>query len=191
MFAPADLRIAEVTAERGTQVQSGAEVVQVTATTKVVTLPLTVDEVSDVEAGTPVTVALPDDTEAAGTIADVATEPSDPDEGAGGDRGDGGDGGDEETFAVTVTLDDPTQADSFDSGTVEVTVERSRTEAVNAVPVVALLALSEGGYAVQVADGARPEGHVLVPVEVGTLADEWVEVSGEGIEPGVEVVVPA
>ena len=74
VFAPADLRIAEVTADRGTQVQSGADVVQVTATTKVVTLQLTVDQVANVEAGTPVTITLPDDTEATGTIADVATQ---------------------------------------------------------------------------------------------------------------------
>ncbi|MGH2670175.1 MAG: HlyD family efflux transporter periplasmic adaptor subunit, partial [bacterium] len=107
VFARADLRIAEVTAERGTQVQSGAEVVQVTATTKVVTQQLTVDQVANVEGGTPVTVMLPDDTEASGKIADVATEPT-TDDGGGADGGTGGGdgGGDEETFAVTVALDD-------------------------------------------------------------------------------------
>lgn len=189
VFAPADLRIADVTAERGTQVQSGVEVVQVTATTKVVTLNLTVDQVANVEAGTPVTIELPDSSVATGTIADVATEPTtDAGDGAGG--GDGG-GGNEETFLVTVALDDPAVADGFDSGTVDVSVERRRTEDATAVPVTALLALSEGGYAVQVADDTRPEGYRLVPVEVGTIADEWVEVSGEGIEAGVDVVVPA
>jgi membrane fusion protein, multidrug efflux system len=197
VFAPADLRIAEVTAERGTQVQSGADVVQVTATTKVVTLQLTVDQVANVEAGTPVKITLPDGTEATGTIADVATEPTTDDGGgtggdSGGDTGGGADGGgDEETFAVTVAFDDPAVADGFDSGTVDVSVERSRTEDATAVPVTALLALSEGGYALQVADDTEPGGYRLVPVEVGTIADEWVEVSGDGIEAGVEVVVPA
>lgn len=192
VFAPADLRVAEVSAERGTQVQSGAEVVQVTATTKVVTLQLTVDQVADVEAGTPVTIALPDDTEATGRIADVATEPT-TDGGTGGDGAEGGDGGDggEETFPVTVTLDDPAAADGFDSGTVDLTVERSRTDDATAVPVIALLALREGGYGVQVADEAEPGGYRLVPVEVGTIADEWAQVSGDGIEAGVDVVVPA
>jgi HlyD family secretion protein/Putative peptidoglycan binding domain len=192
VFAPTDLRIAEVTAERGTQVQSGAEAVQVTATTKVVTLQLTVDQVANVEAGTPVTIELPDGTEATGTIADVATEPT-TDDGTGGDGGGGGGGGggDEETFAVTVALDDPAVADGFDSGTVDVSVERSRTEDATAVPVTALLALSEGGYAVQVADDTQPEGYRLVPVEVGTIADDWAEVSGDGIDAGADVVVPA
>jgi hypothetical protein len=189
VFAPADLRIAEVTADTGTQVQSGADVVQVTATTKVVTLGFTVDQVANVEAGTPVTVTLPDDTEATGKIVDVATEPSTDGNAGGADAGDGGQGG-EETYPVTVALDDPAAADAFESGTVDVSVERSRTEDATAVPVIALLALREGGYAVQVVDDSQPEGYRLVPVEVGTIADEWAQVSGDGIEAGVEVVVP-
>jgi peptidoglycan hydrolase-like protein with peptidoglycan-binding domain len=189
VFAPGDLRVAEVLADRGTQVQSGAEVVDVTATTKVVTLALTVDQVSDLEAGMPVTVQLPDGTEAAGVVADVAGEPvSDDGEGAGEQDPDSSG---EDTYPVTVTLDDPSLADAYDSGGVVVTVERNRTEGATAVPVTALLALSEGGYALQVVDESQPDGDVLVPVEIGTLADEWVEVTGDGIEAGVEVVVPA
>jgi hypothetical protein len=196
VFAPADLRVAEVSAERGTQVQSGGDVVQVTATTKVVTLQLTVDEVARVEAGTPVTITLPDRTDATGKIAAVADEPTSSDggtgdPGGGGGGGDGGDGGDEATYPVTVALDDPAAADAFDSGTVDVRVERSRTDDATAVPVMALLALSEGGYALQVVDDAAPGGHRLVGVEVGTIADDWAQVTGDGIEPGVEVVVPA
>jgi multidrug efflux system membrane fusion protein len=211
VFAPTDLRVAQVTAEQGSQVEAGTDVVEATGTAQVVTLALTVDEVAEVEAGTPVTVELPDGTEATGTIAEVATEPSSDDAtdaGGGGSTGDEGDG--EETYAVTVTLDDPALAGGIDSGTVGVTVERSRTEDATAVPVTALLALTEGGYALQVVDpppdpalppceeatsspqGCRaPEGYRLVPVEVGTVADDWAEVTGEGIEAGVEVVAPA
>jgi hypothetical protein len=198
VFAPTDLRIAEVSGATGTQVQPGADVVQVTDTTKVVTLGLTVDQVANVEAGTPVTVTLPDDTEATGKIVDVATEPSGDggsgdggsDDADGADGGNGGQGG-EETYPVTVALDDPAAAGAFESGTVDVSVERSRTEDAMAVPVIALLALREGGYAVQVVDDSQPEGNRLVPVEVGTIADEWAQVSGDGIEAGTEVVVPA
>ena len=192
VFAPGALRVAEVTADTGTQVQSGADVVQVTATTEVVTLGLTVDQVANVEAGTPVTVALPDDSEATGKIVDVATEPSTDSGSDGGDGGGGGEGGDggEETYLVTVALDNAAAADAFESGTVAVSVERSRTEDATAVPVIALLALREGGYAVQVVDDTQPGGYTLVPVEVGTIADEWAQVSGDGIEAGVEVVVP-
>jgi hypothetical protein len=191
VFAPADLRVAEVTADRGTQVQPGADVVQVTATGKVVTLGLTVDQVANVEAGTPVTVTLPDGTEATGTISDVASEPSTDGGGDGGGGGaDGGDGG-EDTYPVTVALDDPAAADAFDRGSADVSVERSRTEDATAVPVIALLALREGGYGVQVVDETQPAGYRLVTVEVGTIADEWAQVTGEGIEAGIDVVVPA
>ncbi len=205
LFAPTDLRIATVTAEPGTQVQSGAEVVQATGTTKVVTLQLTAAEAGNLEAGTPVTITLPDDTETTGTITDVATEPSTASgsssgsegsgsggegEGAGG-GGEGSGEGSEGTYPVTITLDDPAAADAVDSGAVAVTVERSRVEDATAVPVTALLARSEGGYAVQVVDDAEPQGYRTVPVEVGAIAGEWAQVTGDGIEAGVEVVVPA
>ena len=135
----------------------------------------------------------------------LTTEPSTTGTGSSTDGGtgsstDGGSGGGEEegsgedsgeTYPVTVALDDPTVADAFDSGTVEVTVERGRVEDATAVPVTALVALSEGGYALRVVDDTQPEGHRLVPVEVGAIADEWAEVSGDGIEAGVDVVVPA
>ena len=57
-----------------------------------------------------------------------------------------------------------------------------------AVPVNALLALAEGGYAVEVErDGRR----ALVGVETGLFADGQVEVSGQGLAAGDRVVVPA
>lgn len=188
LFASGDLRVDAVTADVGTPVQSGAEVVEVTATTKVVILELTVDEASGIEAGTPVAVELPDGSEAAGMVADVATEPTTVD-GDGAPTDDDGSG--DATYAVVVTLDDPSTADAFDRGGVDVTTEAARTEGATAVPVTALLALAEGGYALQVVDAGRPDGYALVAVEVGTIADEWAQVTGEGIEPGVEVVVPA
>jgi hypothetical protein len=190
LFAPADLRVDAVTADRGTQVQSGAAVIEVTATTKVVTLQLTVDEASGIEAGTPVELELPDGTATTGVVADVATEPTTDDAGD-GPASDDGDGSGDDTYAVVVTLDDPSTAAGYDSGGVGVALEAGRTDGATAVPVTALLALAEGGYAVQVVDDTRPAGYQLVAVEVGTIADEWVHVTGEGVEPGVEVVVPA
>jgi hypothetical protein len=56
-----------------------------------------------------------------------------------------------------------------------------------AVPVEALLALAEGGYAVErvKADGTTE----LVAVKLGAFADDKVEVSGDLAE-GDQVVVP-
>jgi multidrug efflux pump subunit AcrA (membrane-fusion protein) len=54
--------------------------------------------------------------------------------------------------------------------------------------VSALLALAEGGYAVEVvgADGSTQ----LVAVKPGMYADGIVEISGQGIKRGMKVVVP-
>jgi len=55
------------------------------------------------------------------------------------------------------------------------------------VPVRALLALSEGGYAVEtVRNGIRK----LVAVELGAFADGFVEITGR-VQPGTKVVVPS
>ena len=189
VFAPEAVRISTISAEVATQVEEGTTVVEATPTAKVVTVDVGVDDAARVEAGTAVTLELPDGSEAAGTIADVDTDTGEADDDAATSGAEGE--GDEPTVTVTVSFDDPAAAADFDSGTVDVTVERSRVDGATAVPVTALLALAEGGYAVQVVDDAEPSGHRLVGVEVGTYADGYVEVTGDGIEDGADVVVPA
>jgi multidrug efflux pump subunit AcrA (membrane-fusion protein) len=56
---------------------------------------------------------------------------------------------------------------------------------VLAVPVGALIALQEGGYAVQVVANGRAK---LVAVRTGMFADGQVEVSGDGLAAGQRVV---
>jgi hypothetical protein len=55
------------------------------------------------------------------------------------------------------------------------------------VPVEALLALAEGGYAVEVVDGTSSQ---LVAVVPGTYAEGWVEIEARSIHPGTKVAVP-
>ena len=74
----------------------------------------------------------------------------------------------------------------LDEAPVDVVVETSRAEDVLAVPVQALLALAEGGYALEVVEGGG--GTHLVGIETGAFADGFVEVSGGGVADGVEVV---
>ena len=66
-------------------------------------------------------------------------------------------------------------------------VETSRRDGVVVTPVEALLALAEGGYALELVEGTATR---LVAVQVGDVQDGWAEVTGDGIEPGVEVVTP-
>jgi hypothetical protein len=94
----------------------------------------------------------------------------------------GGDSNGPPKLAVTVTLDDPKKVAELDSAEVQVDFVAETHPAVLAVPVGALVALSEGGYAVQLA------GAGLVAVETGMFARGLVEVTGTGIAEGTDVV---
>ncbi len=79
---------------------------------------------------------------------------------------------------------------SLTSAPVKVVVTTSTAEAVLAVPIAALLALSEGGYAVERVEG---DSSKLVGVETGVFADGLVEVrpaGGVALAEGDRVVVP-
>ena len=54
---------------------------------------------------------------------------------------------------------------------------------VLSVPVTALVATSGSSYAVQEANASRK----LIPVTVGLFAAGYVQISGSGIYPGLEV----
>jgi multidrug efflux pump subunit AcrA (membrane-fusion protein) len=89
---------------------------------------------------------------------------------------------------VTIAVDAP-EAAAYDQAPVEVGIVRQARENVLAVPVNALVALLEGGYAVErvAADGTTE----LIGVEPGIFEDGWVEVRGDGLDAGDPVVVPA
>jgi multidrug efflux pump subunit AcrA (membrane-fusion protein) len=93
------------------------------------------------------------------------------------------------TFEVRIELDDPTFAEGLDEAPVDVIVVSDSVEDVMAIPVAALVALLEGGYAVEVATGG---GQVqLIAVEVGFFStDNMIEITSGALEPGDQVVVP-
>ena len=181
-FAPGAVRIAGITSAVGTQVKADTVVLEASATTKVVTMEVGADAANRMDVGMAVALELPDGTATTGKVTAITEEAADPEAGGGPGAG--------PVVAVTVSLDDPAAAEGVDSGSVEVSTERSRTDGAIAVPVAALLALAEGGYAVEVVDRAAPGGSRLVAVEPGTYADGWVAVEGDGVRPGTPVVVP-
>jgi hypothetical protein len=89
---------------------------------------------------------------------------------------------------VTIAVDDAKAVSGLDQATVDVAFTASQREDVLTVPVAALLALAEGGYGVQVVDGATTR---VVAVETGMFASGRVEVSGDGIAEGTTVGMPA
>jgi hypothetical protein len=92
------------------------------------------------------------------------------------------------TLPVTLALDAATDSalDLPDGTPVTVRIEVVAATGVLAVPVEAVLALAEGGYALEVSDGATTH---LVPVELGPFADGLVAVEGD-VQAGDQVVVP-
>jgi hypothetical protein len=183
-FASGPVRVGTISADVGTRVQDGTTVLEATPTVHVVTVDLEASRSNELEPGTVVDMTMPDSTATTGTVATIGTEAAASDDSNGGPGG-----GSEPTVPVTITLDHPDAAGSFDTGSVKVAIERSRDDGVLAVPVTALLALAEGGYAVEVVETSS--SHRLVGVEVGTHADGWVGITGDGIAEGVKVVVPA
>ncbi|MCP2248294.1 peptidoglycan-binding protein [Lentzea aerocolonigenes] len=83
---------------------------------------------------------------------------------------------------ATVTLDDAAPAEP---GRVTVEFDGEKRENVLAVPVQALLAVREGGYAVEVVEGGKSR---YLAVRTGMFAGGMVEITGDGLTEGMTVV---
>jgi hypothetical protein len=136
---------------------------------KLVTVPLSVGDQALAAVGRPVTVTLPDDSNVEGTVSAVGSVVT------------------EGTIEVTIAILDQAALKGLEVASVDVEFVSEGRDDVLSVPVAALLARPEGGFAVEVvSDGAS----VLVPVHTGLFAAGRVEVSGEGIAEGMRVGVP-
>lgn len=128
-----------------------------------------------VATGMRVTVVAPDGSEAAGTVRRVAKPP--PSEGAPPDAG----------LTVEVQVEIPQQFVKDRQGAVTIRFLANERKDVLAVPVIALVALAEGGYGLQVADGPTP---LYVPVRTGLFARGFVEIESGAVDEHTKVVVP-
>jgi peptidoglycan hydrolase-like protein with peptidoglycan-binding domain len=203
VFLPEAIRVTEISATLGTMVGQGGPVLSGTSSRRVISLDLDAADRDLFEVGKAVQVKLPDGTKIGGKIATIAriAESSTDQQ-----------GNTTTTLPVTITLDDPTGAGDLDQASVTITVVRSSRVNVLAVPINALLALREGGYAVEVVDAgssssAAPSGSPslgspaasttpglrthLVRVVPGLFDTGNVEITATGIQPGDVVVVPA
>jgi peptidoglycan hydrolase-like protein with peptidoglycan-binding domain len=176
VFRPGPIRISENALTVGDTVAGGAPVLGASSDQVQVTVALPADEQGLLAVDDRVTVILPDGTEAGGTVTFVDTVATRNTQSM------------EVTFKVIVALDDVSVAAGLDQAPVDVEVVTDFRAGVLAVPVTALLALAEGGYAVEVDDGAG--GTFLVAVDPGMYADNLVEVTAGGLQPGDRVVVP-
>lgn len=184
IFLPSAARITAVSATLGAAAQVGATIATATSTTREVVVALDATEQASVKVGDQVTITLPDTSTTPGvvsTVGTVATTPAN-----GGAQGQTN----TPTIEVDVTPTDPAATGALDQAPVLVAITTASVTDALVVPVAALLALTGGGYAVEVvaADGT----HQLVGVTLGLFddADGLVQISGSGVHAGSRVVVP-
>ncbi|MBL7252817.1 efflux RND transporter periplasmic adaptor subunit [Paractinoplanes lichenicola] len=147
-----------------------APLMTVTPVAKVVTVQAEPDEAGSIHRGDKVTVRLPDERTVPGRVGGVATTVR------------AGEDGSPPTVTVSIRLDKPAAVARLDAAPVQVEFPAETHADVLVAPVGALLALAEGGYAVQV------EGAGMVAIETGMFAGGLVEISGTGLTAGTRVV---
>jgi peptidoglycan hydrolase-like protein with peptidoglycan-binding domain len=180
-FLPGARRIGEHKTTRGASLQPGIEILETTSTRRVVNVDLDADKRSLVSEGDRAIVELPDGRSVEGTVETVgaaAESETDPQSGEQTDP----------TIPLEIYVAPGAKTGNLDQAPVEVSLEKERAKNALVVPVTALLALAEGGFAVEVV-GAGGSTR-LVRVEPGLYVDGSVQISGNGIKEGMRVVVP-
>jgi Putative peptidoglycan binding domain len=187
VFLPTAARVTAVSATLGGP--ASGPIMSATSTTRQVSVDLDAGQQSEVRAGDRVTVTLPGNSTTPGVVSwvgKVATTPS-----SSGANGSNGPGSSAPMVTVHIRPTRPADTGTLDQAPVLVTITTQTVRNVLAVPAGALLALSGGGYAVEVAN--RDGTHHLVSVSLGLFDDAagLVQVTGSGLAAGQHVVVPA
>jgi len=180
VFLPTAARITAVTAQLGGP--AGGPVMIASSTAQQVTVDLNASQQSQVRAGDHVTITLPNNRTTPGTVTSVGTVAITPSNESGPGT---------PTITVQITPTNPRATGTLDQAPVQVAITTRTVHNGLVVPVNALLALSGGGYAVEV---VNPDGtHRLVRVSPGLFDDasELVQVTGSGLAAGQHMVVPA
>jgi peptidoglycan hydrolase-like protein with peptidoglycan-binding domain len=179
VYAAGPVRVDSSAAAAGDAAQPGGEVLTVTGTARVAVVDLEMADQRLAKKGAAVRVTLPDGGETSATVAAVRTVVV---------PADGPDGEDTTAIEVTITFPAGRTPRGLDEASVDVAFTSGTAKDVLTVPVAALLALSEGGYGVEVVDGSTSR---IVAVRTGLFADGKVEISGAGVAEGTVVGVPA
>jgi peptidoglycan hydrolase-like protein with peptidoglycan-binding domain len=178
IFLPDTVRVTSQLTTKGSFGGADTPILGISLSEKVVYLALPADDQGILAVGDAVTVEMPDNTLVPATVVFVSQTATP-----------GQNEWDPAWFEVRIALDDPSVAAGLDEAPVDVVVVSDSVSDVMAIPVSALVALLEGGYAVEVDTG---NGQVeLVAVEVGFFgSNNLIEITGGDLEPGDQVVVP-
>jgi hypothetical protein len=205
VFEPGTVRVTSMSAALGGSARSGETAMQATSTIRQVQVALDVSQQTELAVGDKVTITLPDNRTTPGVVSSVATVATcPPGAGAAGPNASSGpaapgtdtcssssSGGATPTIAVNITPSHPAATGTWDQAPVQVAITTASVRDALVVPVTALLARSDGAYAVEVI-GAGATRH-LVPVSLGLFDDAHglVQVTASGLAAGQEVVVPS
>jgi multidrug efflux pump subunit AcrA (membrane-fusion protein) len=199
-FLPGPVRVAGQRAITGTPAQSGTAVLDLTSTALVVNVPLDPSLRQLVHVGDRVQIQLPEGQTAPGTVSHIGADATAAASGQSTPTGSSADSsgqaasgsssptstGTSPSVPVTISLDRPGDARGLDQVPVEVGITDTVHRNVLAVPIGALLALANGGYAVAVDEhGTR----TLIAVTPGIFDRNRVEVSSSRLHPGMRVEV--
>jgi peptidoglycan hydrolase-like protein with peptidoglycan-binding domain len=175
VFLPATVRVNEVLASVGSAVNPGSPVLGISSADQVVTFDLPAANQGLLAVGQEVNIEMPDGTDTPGSVLSIASVATASQQG-------------DAAFEVKIVLGDPSVAVGLDEAPVDIEVVSDSVSNVMAVPVSALVALAEGGYAVEVDAGTGSTR--LVAVEPGFYADGMVEITSDILTVGDMVVVP-
>ena len=162
------MRVGTVKAQLGEP--AAEELFELTPTTRLVSLQVPVSEAGVLKADLPVTIMRPDNRPVPAKVTSV-TQVAATAENGGSPKAD-----------VVITPNNPADVGDLDTAPVRLMVTTESRTGVLTVPLAALIALKEGGYAVQLPSGG------LKAVKTGLYSQDKVEISGDGVTDGLEVV---
>lgn len=177
VFLPVDaILVSKVTGVVGGAAQPGP-VIDATSTARMVSVDLDTAQLSLIKVGDAVTITLPNLKNTAGTVSAIGRIATKHDSGS-------------PTINVSIQLSNPTDSGQLDQAPVQVAIVSSRLPDALAVPVNALLAEANGGFAVEVvqSDNTRK----LYPVTLGMFDDSAgiVQIISDQVQAGQKIVVP-
>ncbi|MFC8427442.1 hypothetical protein [Streptomyces sp. NPDC057253] len=171
---PGPVRVDSVQAQPGDAAEG--TLLTYTSAAKTVTVAMEATDLGTVTSGDSAAITLPDGRTIPGTVKALSRTVR------GGSAEESAQQTGPATIDVTVVANRAKDLRSLDAAAVQVRFDTTTRKGVLAVPVGALVALREGGYAVQ-----RPNG-TLIAVTTGMFAGGLVEVRGTGVTAGAKVV---
>ena len=180
---PAGLSMGTSLVSDGTVLEGDSVVLSLTSPSRHVTTTAPIGD-DTFALGATIDVEFPDESVQTGTVIDVGNAATNTT----------GTPGDTPSVTITIGVDDiPATVDAFVEIPVTLRVVSANVPDAIVVPVSALLALKEGGYAVEQVTGTNPDGTnqtTLVGVTTGLFTNGFVQVEGD-LQPDTDVVVPS